>query len=542
MSVDIQHLAFQNAPLGMAVFSVDGVLLTSNEMLDSWLQQPIVEFQAFIHPSDRRAFRELLVQLSEGETGFLECRLLLAQERWTRVHASWFDGRIVCLFEDITRQKQSQVELDYLFYFDALTKLPNRAMLERQIDVMLSSVRRRDDGMALLLIDLDRFKLINDTYGFAFGDDFLVAVAARLNAALRITDLLVRMGGDEFAILVLGSAEDARVVGRRVLEAFAEAFVIKEQEVVSSACVGVALFPQDASDATSLQAHADIAMFNAKEAGRGRMRFYGALGQHAEREQLEIEAELLHCIERQELVVMYQPQYDIRDHHLIGFEALTYWQHPKRGLLSPGKFIALAEQTGFITTIGNWVLEKAAWQMQQWNAALQNPLQIAVNLSATQLERTGFVAVVAGILERTGLQAGQLELEITESQIMSKEFEPEQQLHALAALGVHLAIDDFGTGYSNLGRLLGLPLTTLKIDRLFVMDLLSDPSNPKSTAPLVRSIVQLAHNLKLTVLAEGVETQAQLERLNFLGCDFAQGFYFAQPLSCAEAEKLVFPT
>ncbi|MGL5004701.1 MAG: putative bifunctional diguanylate cyclase/phosphodiesterase, partial [Casimicrobium sp.] len=371
--------------------------------------------------------------------GMLEVRIELgATQRWVRLHAKTIQENIILGLEDISKLKHSQTQLEYLFYFDALTGLPNRSMLVRQLEVMLTSARRRHDVLALAFIDLDRFKLVNDTFGYSAGDDLLSAVGERLKLCLRNTDLLVRMGGDEYAMLLLGDEAYAGKVARRVLEGLSEPFVVGEQELLVSACLGIALYPQDAQDNAQMQAHADLAMFHAKEQGRGRIRFYGS-NEHIERKQLE--------------------RFDL-----------------------------------------------------------------------TQMIQTA--------LQRCNVPFEQLELEITESQILTRDPDAERQLRHIAALGVRLSVDDFGTGFSNLARLREIPLHTLKIDRVFVKHL-DDPNADGNTEPLVRSIVQLAQNLKLEVIGEGVENQAQLERLHFLGCNIIQGFALGLPMTAEEAQKLL---
>ena len=537
--VTAAEIAFTSSPLATAVLAPDGVIHVCNALFEQLLGLEVgVAFTEALHVNDRRAALDLLETLRDLPYGQLEARG--ADGRWLRLVAAPHlraDGTlegIVLTAEDISAQRRNARELEVQFFFDSLTKLPNRAMLVQQMTVVMDNLRRRGDALSLIFIDLDRFKLVNDTLGFSAGDALLLAVAARLQTVLRSTDLLVRMGGDEFALLLLGGADYAGEVGRRALEAFQEPFKLSGTEILSSACLGVSVHPDDAADEAELQAHADLAMFSAKDQGRGRIRFFGSAADHNELEQLELEAQLRHAVELGQMRAYYQPQYELLGGTLIGFEALLRWEHPTLGLLPPARFVPLAEQCGLILPLSTWILNAATTQTARWNAGRGKALRIAVNLSAAQLEREDLCRSVLQALSSSGLAAQQLELEITETQVMAHTPNLESQMRELRNLGVRFAVDDFGTGYSNLSRLSGLALNTLKVDRSFVSELGSDHDD---SAMLVKSIVQLAHNLKLDVLAEGVESLAQLERLHFVGCDLAQGYYFAAPLAPADAEK-----
>jgi diguanylate cyclase (GGDEF)-like protein len=533
------EIAFNSGPLATAILEPDGVLRVCNALFQETLRAPVgTSLLDALRDADRRAAQEFFHSLLEFPQGQLE--VCHRDGRWLRLSAAPHlgdDGTlevIVLTAEDISAQRRSAADLEVQYFFDTLTKLPNRAMLVQQISILMENLRRRGDSLSLLFIDLDRFKLVNDTLGFEAGDALLIKVAARLQSALRNTDLLVRMGGDEFALLLLGGAEYAGGVGRRVLESFQEPFRLNDTEILSSACLGVSVYPDDAADEAELQAHADLAMFSAKDSGRGRIRFFGNSADHHELEQLELEAQLRHAVELGQMRAYYQPQYELLSGNLIGFEALLRWEHPTLGLLPPARFVPLAEQCGLILPLSAWILNAATTQTARWNATRAQPLRIAVNLSAAQLERDDLCRSVLHALGESGLSAEHLELEITESQVMMHTPNLEAQMRALREIGVRFAVDDFGTGYSNLSRLSGLALNTLKVDRSFVAAL---GNHHDDSGMLVKSIVQLAHNLKLDVLAEGVETLAQLERLHFVGCDFAQGFYFAAPLPVEDAER-----
>ena len=530
--------AFEHAAIGMAVIGANANALEVNTAFESltgfsqqqWQSRSIIDL---VHQDDAGKLGDLLKQ-----GGVFELRLLHSDGRlfWARVTASpAIESQSILTFEDISDRKRAQDELEYIFYYDALTGLPNQTMLKKQIETMLTNTRHRLEPLSLAFIDLDRFKLVNDTLGHDAGDTLLGIVTKRLKTCLRSTDLLARMGGDEFGILILGDREYVTRVTRKVLESFNQPFYLGGHEVSISACMGVANFPGDAETTTDLIARADLAMFHAKETGRGRARFFASDTDHHELEVLEFEAQLRRALERDELEVFYQPQFHLGEERLIGFEALVRWRHPERGLVLPDKFIGIAEASGLIVPLGSKVLETACKQTVKWNRMGCN-LKIAVNLSAVQLENTDLVHGVSEVLERTGLDPKFLELEVTESQVMSRDTTPENMMFKLRELGVRFSIDDFGTGYSNLVRLQRLPLDMLKVDRAFTSGISATRTD---AIPLVQTIISLAHNLGLEVLAEGVETQYQLEKLHFLGCDQAQGYVFAPPLPVGDATALI---
>jgi diguanylate cyclase (GGDEF)-like protein/PAS domain S-box-containing protein len=530
--------AFEHAAIGMAVIGNQANALEVNAAFErlsgfsgqQWTSRSIIDL---VHLEDADKLKTLL-----HRGGVFELRLVRGDGRqlWARVTASQaIDSQSILTFEDISDRKRAQDELEYIFYYDALTGLPNQTMLKKQIETMLNNTRHRLEPLSLAFIDLDRFKLVNDTLGHEAGDALLGIVTKRLKTCLRSTDLLARMGGDEFGMLMLGDRDYVTRVTRKVLESFNQPFYLNGHEVSISACMGVANFPADAENTTDLIARADLAMFRAKETGRGRARFFASDADHHELEVLEIEAQLRRALERDELEVFYQPQFHLGEERLVGFEALVRWRHPERGLVLPDNFIGLAEASGLIVPLGAKVLETACFQTAKWNR-MGCDLKIAVNMSAVQLENTDLVHGVSKILERSGLDPKCLELEVTESQVMSRDTTPETMMFELRKLGVRFSIDDFGTGYSNLVRLQRLPLDLLKVDRAFTSGISASRTD---AIPLVQTIISLAHNLGLEVLAEGVETQYQLEKLHFLGCDQAQGYVFAPPLPVGDASALI---
>jgi len=430
--------------------------------------------------------------------------------------------------QDITRRKQQDARIQHLAYHDALTSLPNRALLMDRLARALSHAQRHGGEVALLFLDLDRFKTINDTLGHLLGDQLLQQVAERLRGALREDDTIARLGGDEF-VVVLGDVQDlaqpAHVVDK-LMAALALPFAVGAQELYVTGSVGVSLYPRDGTDTDTLLKHADTALYKAKDAGRNAYRFFSPEMDAQAHERLRLENDLRRALERGELVLHYQPQARLADGQVCSVEALVRWNHPRDGLLAPGAFIPLAEETGLILAIGDWVLNEACRQWRRWQDQGLVGLRMAVNLSARQLRRPGLEDTVCQALQTHGLPPGMLELEITESSVMD---EPERALallQRLRALGVLLSIDDFGTGYTNFAYLKQLPLQCLKIDRSFVQGLAEDADD----AAIVEAIIAMARTLKLRVLAEGVETAEQHGRLLALGCDDMQGYLMARPM------------
>jgi diguanylate cyclase (GGDEF)-like protein/PAS domain S-box-containing protein len=445
-------------------------------------------------------------------------------------------GGFVLNSRDVSKSKQLQDQLVHDAHHDALTGLANRARFHEQVSEALRGSRRTDD-VTVLFLDLDGFKEVNDSLGHAAGDQLLVQVADRLRAAVRDGDLVARFGGDEFAVLVrsIVASVDAQAVARRIVDELREPFALQTRDIHVHASIGVAS-AADAGDADQLMRNADLAMYQAKTAGGD-----GWTGYHPRMlsglvQRLELEADLRLALDRNELSLHYQPTVDLTDSAVVGFEALIRWQHPTRGLVPPSDFIGIAEATGLITGIGRWVLTEACRQAVAWGAGDPAcPLTMAVNVSVRQFERADLPAVVAEVLAETGMPAGQLCLEVTESVLMTDTEDNLAQLIRLKALGVHLAIDDFGTGYSSLAYLRRFPVDILKIDRSFVERLGADDDD----AALVRTIVQLGQSLGMVTVAEGVEADEQRTALQRIGCDLAQGYYFARPLPAPQAGNLI---
>ena len=447
-------------------------------------------------------------------------------------------NRYVALFADITHLKKSEARLEHLAHFDPLTDLPNRLLFNSRLEHALEQARRHSRRLAVLFIDLDRFKTVNDSLGHPAGDELLVAVSRRIRARLRNEDTLARLGGDEFVILLelLDERQPAAVVAMDLLRALkAPVRLSGGHEVFIGASIGISLFPDDAGEAMPLIRNADAALYQSKEQGRNTYSFYTkALTREAEG-RLMMEGQLRHALERDEFVLHYQPLVAVTDGRLLGVEALVRWQHPTDGLVMPARFIAITEENGLIEPLGEWVLRTACDQLQAWLALGVPPLTLAVNLSPRQFQQHGLVGRVREILQQGGLPPELLELEITEGAIMRQGAQAIATLDAFKALGVRLAIDDFGTGYSSLAYLKRFPIDTLKIDRSFVQDIPHDSNDMEIAA----TIIAMARNMRLKVVAEGVETPAQLAFLRAQGCDACQGYLFSQPLPAADIERLL---
>ena len=439
--------------------------------------------------------------------------------------------------KDITERRSTEERIRYLAQHDELTGLANRATLQTALARSIEQARRRDRRVAVLFVDLDRFKIINDTLGHDAGDALLKTVATRLRESLRASDVIARQGGDEFVVLVeeFGSEADLAGVARKILEAFAQSLHLGGQEFTLTASIGIGTYPDDGRDVQALLKAADIAMYRAKEAGKNNFQFYSPQMNSHSFERLALEAALKRALERGELRLHYQPKLELASGRITGLEALIRWEHPDMGLVSPLRFIPIAEETGLIAPIGAWVLGEACRQAKAWETAGLGSFGIAVNVSGRQFVQGALLEEVLAALNSTGLEPRLLELELTESTVMQNPERAAGVLSELAQLGVSLAIDDFGTGYSSLAYLKRFPVSTLKIDRSFIMDLPDDPDD----AAITRAVIALARSLKLTVVAEGVETPRQLDFLAIHGCDLAQGFFVAKPMAADAFERFV---
>ena len=448
-----------------------------------------------------------------------------------------------CIFSDITERKEAEGRIHHLAYYDALTGLPNRSLFNRLLEQGLAESRRAHRHGAVLFVDLNRFKPINDTLGHNVGDLVLREVARRLRDGLRDVDVVARLGGDEFVIAVFGDdlREHSARIAERLLDALDLPLPVEGMELKVGAAVGISLFPDDATDPESLLRLSDIAMYRAKETGGDAFTFYSEDLDQRAKDRLALEAALRRGLEQGELLLHYQPKVALGDNRITGAEALVRWRHPERGMVSPGEFIPVAEETGFITRITAWVLEEVCRQASRWRDAGMAPLPLAVNLSARDFS-PDLPRRIAELLERNGIGAEWLELEITESMLMNHTDKVIRMMDELAAMGIALALDDFGTGYSSLSYLKRFPIRTLKIDRSFIVNIPRDSSD----CAIAGAIVGMSKQLRHKVVAEGVESPEQLEFLHGLGCDEIQGYLYSAPLPaerfaalCGERRPLV---
>ena len=447
-------------------------------------------------------------------------------------HAELLVGTLL----DVTERTKAEQEIHQLANYDILTGLPNRNLLHDRLQQAIVQAARSQGSVGVLFLDLDRFKGINDSLGHRAGDQLLRTVAERLRVCVRESDTLARIGGDEFVVILsMVSDEDGiSSAATKVLGIISEPFVIEGQELYLTASIGIAVYPNDGTDVQTLLKHADLAMYQAKDMDRNNFQFFSSDLNVKVMERMVLENSLRRALDRNEFQLYYQPQIDVQTHAVVGFEALLRWLHPELGMISPDKFIPLAEETGLILSIGEWVIRTACKQAKAWQQLGVQPVRMAVNLSGRQF-RTRLDQVVAAILLETELDARWLELELTESILMRNASENLELLQRLSEMGCSLSIDDFGTGYSSLAYLKHFPLGRLKIDRSFVRDITTNPDD----MAIAKIIIDMAHNLKLQVTAEGVEDRDQCALLTSYGCDEMQGFLFSKPVPSDKAEYLL---
>ena len=443
----------------------------------------------------------------------------------------------VMVFHDATAARAMTVKMSYLAQHDSLTDLPNRVLLNDRLSEAITLSGRHQRKLAVLFLDLDRFKHINDSLGHVVGDCLLQSVARRLFTCVRNSDTVGRQGGDEFVLLLweVRHAEDAAITAANILEALRKPHHIGEHELHITASIGIVTYPDDGTDAATLMKKADLALYHAKETGRDSYQFFKPEMNARAIERQSLENGLRYAIERRELVLHYQPKLNLATGGIIGVEALIRWRHPQRGLVLPGKFIAIAEDSGLIVPIGRWVLREACRQARAWQAAGLPPLCIATNISPVELRAPDFVSGVRAVLTETGLEPRYLELEITETGLMEDLRSAADVLQELKEIGVLLALDDFGTGYSSLSHLKHFPIDALKIDQSFVRNLTTD----EDATGIVTAMIGMGKTLRMRVVAEGVETREQLEILQEHGCPQGQGYYFCRPLPAEEFSQLL---
>jgi diguanylate cyclase (GGDEF)-like protein/PAS domain S-box-containing protein len=542
---------FENSTQGISITDAAGRILKVNRAFSSitgYSEEEVVgKTHAILHSGrqDPQFYRQMWKTLAEegrwcGEMwNRRKCGELYVEHLTvTRVLD---DGgtttNYIGIFSDVSQAKAAESEIERLSMYDAMTGLPNRAYLHDRLDHALKAAERDGHHVALLAIDLDRLAHINEVLGHHIGDRLLVAVAERLNAVMRGADTVTRHIGDEFVIIMeeLCRPQDAALLAERVLGELSRPFVVEGHEINISACIGIGIYPEDGCATRVLIKHADVALHHAKESGESNYQFFCEEMNHASVERLQIESSLRQALQRNEFHLVYQPQVDLATGCITGMEVLLRWLHPEMGMISPARFIPVAEETGHIIEIGHWVLREACLQTQRWHEQGFADLQVAVNVSARQFRQEDFAKQVRQVLEETGLAPDCLELELTESMIMQRPERVVAVMGELRALGVKFSIDDFGTGYSSLSQLKRFPIDKLKIDQSFTRDIGTDANGTAITC----AIIALGHSLRLRVVAEGVETHDQQRFLVDNGCHSMQGYLFSRPVAANDFHGLL---
>lgn len=545
---------FQLSPIGMTILDLGGAFLSANQSFCDavgYAENELIalSFKDLTHPEDVPLLKSLGTELLNDERQHFQ----VETRHWSKDEKPLHVGLTVTMVRDsqqrpicfliqvinLTEQKWMEEQLRHRAFYDGLTGLANRALFVNRLEQAVIRLERNASSQcAVLFLDLDRFKVINDSLGHAIGDQLLSALAGRLESCLRRCDTLARLGGDEFSILLeeIDSLDDALMVCDRIHTSLKTPFKLESYEVFANISIGVVCSSAGYEQSSDLLRNADTALYRAKAQGGACHTVFDQTMHQRAVALWQMATQAQFAIEREELRLQYQPVIDIQNNRVVGVEALLRWHHPQHGSISPGEFIPVMEETGVITMIGEWVLKEACTQICQWKAQLPNhPIHINVNLSARQLAQKNLAQQVKTILTETGLSSQNLRLEITETAIMHNSVEAINVLKELRALGVGLCIDDFGIGYSSLSRLQQLPIDILKIDRSFVQNIGAKGENTE----IVRTIIDLAESLNMGIIAEGVETKAQLEGLRELGCNHIQGFYFAKPMTPETAFQFI---
>jgi diguanylate cyclase (GGDEF)-like protein/PAS domain S-box-containing protein len=541
---------FENAVVGIFQASVQGRPLSVNRALarmhgydspEELLEAVSNAAQLFVDPSRMAELHRAAVNGEGVQNVEVEIYCKDHSRKWILVNLqAERDGAGNILFvngttEDITARKVAEERVQFLAYFDALTGLPNRALMRDRLAQAMASARRKHERVAVLFLDLDRFKLINDSLGHTVGDLLLKEVAERLKGCTRECDTVARIGGDEFVVVLTGLHE-ASEIASRVATSLSSTFEVMGHSLATSCSIGISLFPDHGDDGETLIKYADQAMYSAKESGRNAIRFFSSEMNRQLTERAALENDLRRALEREEFFLVYQPQIETASGALAGFEALIRWRHPQLGLVPPDRFITIAENTGLILPIGEWVIHTACTQAKAWLDRGLLSVPVAVNVSAVQFRQSEFCEVIKRALAGSGLPPQYLELELTESLLLTNQDVVLSVLQELRELGLKLAIDDFGTGYSSLSYLKQFRVNKLKIDRSFIRDVTTSSDD----AAITTAIIRMAKSLNLTVVAEGVEDKAQFDFLRALKCDEIQGYYFSKPdTASAMAEKFL---
>jgi diguanylate cyclase (GGDEF)-like protein/PAS domain S-box-containing protein len=535
------RLLFERNLAGVYRTTIDGRILDVNDAIARMFgyrdrEELLAETAYSLYTAEEDRNRVMAQLREHGRVSNHEVRMrrrdgtpLWVIESMTLLDGGVIEGTIV----DITDRKTAQEQMEYQAYHDALTGLPNRLLFRDRIDIALAHAKRHRTAAAVMFLDLDQFKLVNDSLGHTVGDALLQEVATRLVHSIRADDTVARMGGDEFTVLLtdVKDSSASAVVAQKLLDAISQPMLIDGHELYVTTSIGIARSPEDGTDAETLLKRADNAMYRAKEAGRNNFQFTTATSQDTTSERLQIERSLHHAIEREEFVVHYQPMTNLLTGSVVGAEALIRWNHPERGLMTPDDFIPIAEESGQILSIGEWVLRTAVKQMKAWHGE-HGPLRVAVNLSARQFQQRDLTTMIEQALKEHDYPPELLDIEITESTAMQNADVSLAVMKRLRAMGVRISIDDFGTGYSSLSYLKRFPIDTVKIDQNFVRDL-SDASNDGA---IITAVISMARALNLRVVAEGVETEAQMAFLRRENCEVVQGFLHSKPVSAAEFE------
>lgn len=435
----------------------------------------------------------------------------------------------------LLKASDAERKIRHMAYHDTLTGLPNRLLFNDRIEQAISRATRNKTRFALLFIDIDNFKVINDSMGHDAGDNLLTSLTLRIQQSLRRTDTIARLGGDEFAIILenIHLPEDVILVTKSLLGNLGKPLEIHQREVYVGASIGISVFPDDGEDFGSLLKHADIAMYRAKETGRNTFQFYASEMSAAAMRRMELENSLRSAIELEQLVVFYQPKYDLKSREVLGMEALVRWDHPEKGIIPPDEFIPLAEETGLIVKLGEWVIKKSCHQLKIWQQAGFSISNLSINVSPRQFHEQDLAGLFQSVLTETGLDAHHIEIELTESTLVQNQLNAREVLRQLHAMGLRIAMDDFGTGYASLSYLKDFPIHTVKVDKSFIWGIPTDKQN----MAIVRAIIGLTAEMSLSVIAEGVETEEQIEFLKDIGCLQGQGYFWSKPVSAMEFER-----
>ena len=540
----------ETEPECLLLLAADGELLRINRaglaMFEADFPGQVVgkHFPDLLTTEHSGPFEALNKAVFQGESGMLTFEIvgLKGGRRWLETHATPLrnqKGEIIALLgvgRDITERRKAEERLNYLANYDELTGLANRNLFGDRLRQAMFGADRRARIVGVVLLDLDNFKNINDTLGHEVGDQLIKEVAGRFRSCVRDGDTIARLGGDEFTFVLADMArvDDAAQVAGKILDCFTNPFLVAGNELFVTACAGMTLYPLDERKLENLLKNAEVAMYRAKEQGRNAFQFYTAEMTASAHKRLSLEGAIRRALERDEFLLHYQPQVNLQSGNIIGLEALIRWQDPEAGLIQPAHFIPLAEETGLIDPIGEWVLGAACRQYKSWRLN-GTPLRMAVNLSARQFRQKNLVQQIAKALSTSGLKPNHLTLEITETVLMQNAEATTATLNELSAMGIELSIDDFGTGYSGLSYLKRFPIDSLKIDRTFVRDVITDPDD----AAIVSAIIAMAHRLGIKVIAEGVETEEQMAYLRTRQCDAIQGYYFSRPVPADEFAKLL---